>query len=420
MYFSVKEIRLLTIYNILTYFVGFILKFLAYFNKKIRKGVNGRKRTFTFLQSHIKPEDKTIWFHCASLGEYEQGLPVFEEIKKLYPIHKIILTFFSPSGYEIRKSSPIADVVTYLPLDTKYNAKRFLKIVKPELVIFVKYEIWPNYLNIIKKQGIRTLLISALFRSNQVFFKSYGKWIQKTMTAFEHIFVQNENSKQLLNSFGFNNVTLSGDTRFDRVSNQLNIDNTLDFIEDFKGDNICIVAGSTWPEGEKVLSNYINSTTYSTLKYIIAPHNIKPKQIESLKKTISKKVVLFSEKENYNLIDFDVLIIDTIGLLSKIYSYAEIAYVGGAIGKTGLHNTLEPATFGVPIIIGNNFKKFPEAIEMQKNGGLFSINSDSDFNSILNKLVENKSFRNESGASNKNYINKNQGAVVQITSYLRK
>jgi 3-deoxy-D-manno-octulosonic-acid transferase len=420
MYFSVKEIRLLTIYNILSYFVGFILKILAYFNKKIRKGVNGRKRTFTFLQSHIKPEDKTIWFHCASLGEYEQGLPVFEDIKKLYPNHKIILTFFSPSGYEIRKSSPIADVVTYLPLDTKYNAKRFLKIVKPELVIFVKYEIWPNYLNIIKKQGIRTLLISALFRSNQVFFKSYGKWIQKTMTAFEHIFVQNENSKQLLNSFGFNNVTLSGDTRFDRVSNQLNIDNTLDFIEDFKGDNICIVAGSTWPEGEKVLSNYINSTTYSTLKYIIAPHNIKPKQIESLKKTISKKVVLFSEKDNNKLIDFDVLIIDTIGLLSKIYSYAEIAYVGGAIGKTGLHNTLEPATFGVPIIIGNNFKKFPEAIEMQKNGGLFSINSDSDFNSILNKLVENKSFRDKSGASNKNYINKNQGAVVQITSYLRK
>jgi len=420
MYFSVKEIRLLTIYNILSYFVGFILKILAYFNKKIRKGVNGRKRTFTFLQSHIKPEDKTIWFHCASLGEYEQGLPVFEDIKKLYPNHKIILTFFSPSGYEIRKSSPIADVVTYLPLDTKYNAKRFLKIVKPELVIFVKYEIWPNYLNIIKKQGIRTLLISALFRSNQVFFKSYGKWIQKTMTAFEHIFVQNENSKQLLNSFGFNNVTLSGDTRFDRVSNQLNIDNTLDFIEDFKGDNICIVAGSTWPEGEKVLSNYINSTTYSTLKYIIAPHNIKPKQIESLKKTISKKVVLFSEKDNNKLIDFDVLIIDTIGLLSKIYSYAEIAYVGGAIGKTGLHNTLEPATFGLPIIIGNNFKKFPEAIEMQKNGGLFSINSDSDFNSILNKLVENKSFRDKSGASNKNYINKNQGAVVQITSYLRK
>ena len=421
MYFSVKEIRLLTIYNILTYFVGFIIKFLAYINKKISKGVDGRKKTFTLLQSHIKPEDKTIWFHCASLGEYEQGLPVFEDIKKLYPNHKIILTFFSPSGYEIRKTSPIADVVTYLPLDTKYNAKRFLKIVKPELVIFVKYEIWPNYLNTLKKKGIRTLLISALFRSNQVFFKSYGKWIQKTMTAFEHIFVQNENSKQLLNRFGFNNVTISGDTRFDRVSNQLNIDNTLDFIEDFKGDNICIVAGSTWPEGEKVLSNYINSTTYSTLKYIIAPHNIKPKQIESLKKTISKKVVLFSEKDNNKLIDFDVLIIDTIGLLSKIYSYAEIAYVGGAIGKTGLHNTLEPATFGLPIIIGNNFKKFPEAIEMQKNGGLFSINSDSDFNSILNKLVENKSFRDKSGASNKNYINKFFNSLVStyhILTYL--
>ena len=420
MYFSVKEIRLLTIYNILTYFVGFILKILAFFNEKIKKGVNGRQKTFAFLKSLIKPENKTIWFHCASLGEYEQGLPVFEDIKKHYPKHKIILTFFSPSGYEIRKTAPIADIVTYLPLDTKHNAKHFLDLVKPELVVFVKYEIWPNYLSTLKKRGIRTLLISALFRNNQVFFKPYGKWMQNTMHAFEHIFVQNKNSKQLLNRNGFNNVTISGDTRFDRVSNQLKINNTLEFIKEFKGDSICMVAGSTWPEDDAVLSHYINNTTNSNLKYIIAPHNIKTKQIESLKKNISKKVILFSEKENYKLSDFDILIIDTIGLLSKIYSYAEIAYVGGALGKTGLHNTLEPATFGLPIIIGDNFKKFPEAIKMNKNGGLFSISNDSEFKFILDKLVKNKAFRIESGTSNKNYINKNQGAVIQITNYLRK
>lgn len=420
MYFSTKEIRLLTIYNILTYFVSFILKILAIFNEKMKKGVNGRKKTFTLLKSQINPEDKTIWFHCASLGEYEQGLPVFEEIKNLYPNHKIILTFFSPSGYEIRKTSPIADIVTYLPLDTVLNAKNFLKIVKPELVVFVKYEVWPNYLNALNKQGIRTLLISALFRSNQVFFKWYGKWMLKSLKAFEHIFVQNENSKQLLNRNGFNNVSISGDTRFDRVSNQLKIDNSLDFIEEFKGDTICIVAGSTWPEGEVILSNYINSTANHNLKYIIAPHNIKPKQIESLKQRILKKVVLYSEKDNYKLTDVDVLIIDTIGLLTKIYSYAEIAYVGGALGKTGLHNTLEPATFGLPIIIGNHYKKFPEAIEMRENGGLFSISNALEFKHILDKLVNNKAFRIESGTYNKNYIHKNQGAVVQITTYLRK
>lgn len=411
---------MLAIYNILTYFVAFALKTLALFNTKIKKGVLGREKTFSILESELNSKDKTIWFHCASLGEYEQGLPVFEEIRKLYQNHKIILTFFSPSGFEIRKNTPIADIVTYLPLDTKKNAKKFINLLNPELVVFVKYEIWPNYLTQLKRKGIRTLLISALFRDNQIFFKPYGKWMLKSLNAFEHFFVQNENSKILLKSLGFNNITISGDTRFDRVSNQLNIDNSLDFIESFKGTNTCFVAGSTWPEGERIIVNYINSNKLNEFKFIIAPHNIKSKQIENLKNSIIKKTALYSEKNNKHLRDFEVLIIDTIGLLSKIYSYADIAYVGGAIGKTGLHNTLEPATFGVPILIGNNFKKFPEAKEMEENGGLFSVSNQEQFNSQLNKLVSDVSFRLKSGESNFDYIKKNQGAVIQIINFLRK
>ncbi|MBT8261062.1 MAG: 3-deoxy-D-manno-octulosonic acid transferase, partial [Bacteroidia bacterium] len=390
------------------------------FNSKIKKGVKGRNETFSILKSKLKGKNKTIWFHCASLGEYEQGLPVFEEIRKLFPKYKIILTFFSPSGYEIRKNAPIADIVTYLPIDTKHNAQTFIDLINPELVVFVKYEIWPNYLNILNKRKTKTILISAMFRKNQLFFKPYGRWMLKLLHSYEHIFVQNNTSKTLLEEYGFKNVSVSGDTRFDRVFNQLKIDNTLDFIEEFKGDKLCFVAGSTWPEGEYFISKYINTCNTELLKFIIAPHNIKTKQIEKLRNSISKKVVLYSEKEKKNLNEFDVLIIDTIGLLSKIYSYADIAYVGGALGNTGLHNTLEPAIFGVPIIIGNHFKKFPEAIEMLQNGGLFSVPNQDQFDEILNKLVNQASFRLMSGQSNIEYIKKNQGAVIQIINFLRK
>lgn len=420
MYFSTKEIRLLTLYNILTNFIEFILKILSFFNIKIKKGVKGRKDVFTVLKTKVKREDKTIWFHCASLGEYEQGLPVFEGIRKIYPNHIVVLTFFSPSGYEIRKNAPIADVVTYLPLDTKKNAKQFLDLVNPDLAVFVKYEIWPNYLNRLKSNGVRSILISALFRENQVFFKPYGKWMLKTMKAFEHVFVQNEISMELLNTHNFKNVSISGDTRFDRVSNQLKVDNTLSFMDAFKGNSLCFVAGSSWPEGEKIISSFINQSSLNNIKYVIAPHNIKPKQIENLKTCLNKKVILYTEIDTQNLHDFDVLIVDAIGLLSKIYSYADIAYVGGAIGKTGLHNTLEPATFGVPIIIGKNYNKFPEASEMLRAGGLYSITDTEEFELTLSKLIQNETLRHNSGEANKAYIEKNRGAVIQIITYLRK
>ena len=268
---------------------SFVLKGIALFNHKIKLGVKGRANTFNILKNEIKNEDQTLWFHCASLGEYEQGLPIFKLLRKDYPKHKIVLTFFSPSGFEIRKNAPFADVVVYLPLDTKSNAKWFIKLVNPELTVFVKYEIWPNYLNEIKKKGLRAVLISAVFRKDQSFFKWYGKQTKQALFAFEHIFTQNEESKNLLENIGYKNATVSGDTRFDRVLNQLQIDNTLDFIETFKQDKLCIVIGSSWPEDEAILVPYINQCKHD-VKFIIAPHNIKAKQIDSLKQSIKKEL----------------------------------------------------------------------------------------------------------------------------------
>ena len=390
------------------------------FNAKIKLGVVGRKHTFKFLNSTIEPDDNTLWFHCASLGEYEQGLPVFEEIKKLYPHHKIILSFFSPSGYENKKNTSIADVVVYLPLDTKENAKRFLNTVRPDLIIFVKYEFWPNYLNEIKRNNYKAILISGLFRENHPFFKPKGRWMRKYLVAFEHFFVQNETSKCLLESIGFKNVTISGDTRYDRVSNQLKIDNQLPFVEEFIDTNVCFVAGSTWPDGEAYICNYINSNSNKNLKFIIAPHDTKPNRIKELVKKLNVPNILYSDRDNKDLKAFNVFIIDTIGILSKVYSYADIAYVGGAVGKTGLHNILEPAVFGTPIIIGKNHNKFPEAKLMIEHGGVFSVSNEKEFITTLNLLHNDLEKREETSQLSASYIEKNKGAVIQILNFLRR
>ncbi|RED50408.1 3-deoxy-D-manno-octulosonic acid transferase [Seonamhaeicola aphaedonensis] len=407
------------LYNIGINFTNYGLKCVAHFNQKIKLGVYGRAKTFYLLENSITKNDKTLWFHCASLGEYEQGLPVFKALRKHYVNHKIVLSFFSPSGFEIRKNSPIADLVVYLPIDTPKNAKRFLDIVNPVLTIFVKYDIWPNFLNTLKKRQLKAILISASFRRNQSYFKFYGKNLRKALFAFQHIFTQNEISKTLLNSINYKNVTVSGDTRFDRVLDQLKQDNTLDFVEEFKANKVCVVAGSTWPEGEAFFIDFINSNISNELKFIIAPHNIKSNQINSLKEKLHTKTVLFSEKENENLREAQIFIIDTVGILSKIYSYASIAYVGGALGNTGLHNTLEPAVFGVPIIIGNHHHKFPEAKAMIDKGGMFSVSNHKDFTLILNKLAKESDFRVKSGSKNREYIEENKGAVIQILNYLR-
>lgn len=385
----------------------------------MKLGVEGRAKIFRILQNSVKKEDKTFWFHCASLGEYEQGLPVFKELRKSNPNHKIILTFFSPSGYEIRKNTEVADLVVYLPMDTQSNATRFLDLVHPELTIFVKYDIWPNFLLEINKRNLKAILISAAFRKNQSFFKWYGEMMRKALSAFEHIFVQDKNSETLLKTINFNNITIAGDTRFDRVSDQLNQDNSLPFIEAFKGKNLCIVIGSSWPEDEELLIEFINNNTFENVKFIIAPHNIKTNQINNLQSRLKVKTVLYSEMNDENLADYTVFIIDTIGLLTKIYSYADIAYVGGAMGNTGLHNILEPAVFGVPIIIGKNHEKFPEAKQMIEHAGVVSIANYEDLNKALINLINSDSNRKELGQSNAQFIAKHKGAVVQIINYLR-
>ncbi|QEE48311.1 3-deoxy-D-manno-octulosonic acid transferase [Flavobacterium alkalisoli] len=402
------------LYNLLTVFTGFLLKIVALFNHKISLFVKGRKTVFNTLEQHIQPQDKTIWFHSASLGEYEQGLPVMEKIRKQYPDHKIVLTFFSPSGYEIRKNTKTADVVVYLPLDTTGNAKRFVKVVHPEMAFFIKYEYWPNYLKELKKAGTPTYLISGLMRKKQVFFKWYGGFYRKALKAFTQFFVQDNSSKELLQSIGLHNVSISGDTRFDRVSEILERDNTLPFIEEFKNNKITMVAGSSWPKDESMFIDFINSS--NNTKFIIAPHNIKAEQIEQLKNSITKKTVLFSEKEGKNLAEYEVFIADTIGILSKIYSYADFAYVGGGFGTSGLHNILEPAAFGIPIVIGPNHQKFPEAIAMIHMGGCIAVKDKKEMEETLSSLIYDDDFRNEKGHIAGTFVHMNRGAVDRIIS----
>jgi len=393
------------------------LGIVGLFSKKIKFFVDGRKDVFETLQKKIAPTDKTIWFHCASLGEYEQGVPIIKEVRKLKPDHKIVVSFFSPSGYEVKKNTKLAEITIYLPMDTITNAKKFIDIVHPSLAFFIKYEFWPNYLYEMKKREVPVLLISGVFQKNQLFFRDYGGFMRKALTAFQYFFVQDENSKELLESIGFNNVTVSGDTRFDRVSNQTKIDNILKFADDFKGNSLCIVCGSTWPEDEAVLLEYINSAP-DTVKFIIAPHKIEADKINNLREKINNKTVLHSESDDVDLSEYSVLIIDCIGLLGKLYSYADIAYVGGAAGRTGLHNILEPATFGVPIIIGKNHVGFPEAQRLKDLKGLFTVENSDDAKNIFNNLVENADLRLKSGIVSGKFVQRNTGATSKILEYI--
>ncbi|WP_333907968.1 3-deoxy-D-manno-octulosonic acid transferase [Aequorivita sinensis] len=408
------------IYNLLIYLASFALRIVALFSKKIKLFVDGRKDVVHILGKNISISDKTIWFHCASLGEFEQGVPIMEEMKKAKPDHKVIVSFFSPSGYEIKKNTSLADVVVYLPMDTPLNAKRFIDAIHPSLSIFVKYEFWPNYLLQLKKKNIPTLLVSGVFRDNQIFFKPYGGFMRKALKSFNHFFLQEENSVKLLNSIGFKNTTLSGDTRFDRVSHQIEMNNTLKFAKEFKGDSLCIVCGSTWPEDEAVLLDYINSAPRN-VKFIIAPHKIEQSKIEAFtEKLYKQKVILHSQKDDVNLAEYSVLIIDCIGLLTKLYSYADIAYVGGAMGRTGLHNILEPATFGVPIIIGKNYHEFPEAIRLRNLAGLFSISNPLELSDVLTKLVSDANYRKKTGMISGHFVNSNTGATKKVLDYIAK
>jgi len=389
---------------------------VALFHPKISLFVKGRKDVFSLLEKKISKNDKIIWVHVASLGEFEQGLPVIERIKKTYPAYKFLVTFFSPSGYEVKKNTTVADIVTYLPIDTIANTNKFMALVHPELAIFVKYEIWPTYLRKLKEHNIPTFLISAIFNERQGYFKWYGRLMRKALKSFSHFFVQNQESVKLLANLGFKNVTVSGDTRFDRVTEILERNNELVFMQDFKKNQICIVAGSTWPEDEKILTDFINSSD-KELKYILAPHNIKKEHIDSLKQSINKTTLLFSEINQQDLSGIEVLIIDTIGLLTKIYSYADIGYVGGAFA-TGLHNTLEPAVFGIPVVIGPNYQGFIEAEELVKHGGILTVDSEAEFSLKLNKLLEDPDYLDSTGKINSGFINENRGASDKIMEYV--
>lgn len=413
---------MLFLYNIITLLAAQLLKIVALFSPKMKLFVDGRKSVFQTLDNKIQSSDKTIWFHAASLGEYEQGLPVIEAIKQQFPSHKIVVTFFSPSGYEVRKNNTVADVTVYLPLDTISNAKQFIKLVHPEMVFFIKYEYWPNYLNELKKQQIKTYLISGILRENQVFFKWYGGFYRNALKTFEFFFVQNESSRNLLQSIGFNNVKVSGDTRFDRVVSILERDNSLDFIEQFKDNTTTIVIGSSWPKDENLLVNYINQSS-DNVKFIIAPHNIKSEQIHSLYNQINKTKFKFSDYSietlrKPNLENYQVFIIDTIGILTKIYSYADIAYVGGGFGNPGVHNILEPATFGVPVVIGPNYSHFAEATALVNMEGCISIQNQTQLNEAFDLLLYNEDERLEKGHICSTFVQMNKGATQTIMNHI--
>jgi len=394
------------------------IKLLALFDKKLDVFVKGRKHIFEDLKSNLSDKDNVIWFHSASLGEFEQGIPIIEKLKSDYPTYKILVTFFSPSGYEVRKNYPLADCVTYLPFDTKRNARKFIDSVNPKLAIFIKYEFWPNFLKLLKQHQIPTLLVSGIFRKDQLFFKGYGGFYRKALKTFDHFFVQNKVSKELLNSIGFQNVSLSGDSRFDRVYSITKQPKKLDFIDAFTKDKITLVAGSTWPDDEAILLNYINNSSSDNEKFIIAPHNIHESEIQQLIQSCNKQICRYSDPKKNNTAQ--VLIIDSIGLLTAIYGYASMAYVGGGFNKSGIHNILEPATYGLPIIIGPNYEKFNEAVALVNLKGCVSIKNNKSFNAIFTSLTTDLELRKQKGQITKDYIIDNIGATDIIHNFVRK
>lgn len=399
------------------FLIAVLLPITRFFNEKMRLFINGRKQTFSVLKQKINHSHKYIWLHVASLGEYEQGVPVMEAFKEKHPDYKIVLTFFSPSGYEIKKNNKIADITIYLPLDTKPNVKQFLDLVQPEMVFFIKYEFWPNYLNELKKRNIPTYLVSGIFRKDQLFFKGYGGFYRKALTAFHHFFVQNKASKQLLESIAFKNVTVHGDTRFDRVAEIVERVQPLDFIEKFKNNVFTIVIGSSWIDDENVYLPYLNNS--KNIKFIIAPHNIKEDEINKLVQKINKKVVRYSNYNPDDLSTADVFIIDTIGILTQVYAYADIAYVGGAF-KTGLHNILEPATYGIPVVIGPKYEKFQEAKDLVSLGSCLVVNNIEELSNTFNELIKNTSLRKDLGSKNKYFVLKNKNATKIVMDFIEK
>lgn len=406
-----------SLYNSLLALVDALLPLTQYFSPKMKLFVQGRKRVFNTLEE-IQPQDQVVWFHAASLGEFEQGVPVIEAFKKQYPEYKILVSFFSPSGYEVRKNTPLADWVVYLPLDRPKYVKRFLDLARPKKAFFIKYEFWPNFLNALKKRAIPTYLISGIFRENQMFFRSYGGFYRKALDAFDHFFLQNESALELIKSLGKSNVTLSGDTRFDRVAAIASRDNQVANIAEFKQNHHLVVIGSSWPKDEALLAQYINQSDES-VKFIFAPHNIKPDQIADLQAQLQVKTVLYSQGNPSEWPEAKVLIVDAVGFLTKLYSYADIAYVGGGFGQPGVHNLLEPAIFGIPIVIGPNYSHFAEAIELVNRRAALSISDYNDLESTLNQLLTDTAYRQKTGRIAQEFTTESVGATSKIMTYLQ-
>lgn len=411
----------------LLYLIGiqvyaFLLRIAALFNPKAKLWVEGRKNIFEKLEAAMQEiKEPVIWMHVSSLGEFEQGRPLIEQIKAKYPQYKIVLTFFSPSGYEIRKNYPLADAVLYLPIDTAKNAKRFLDIVKPTKVFFVKYDFWYHYLHEANKRNIPTYLISALFREEQLFFKSYGGFYRKILHFFTAIFVQDEKSADLLKSVNYNEVIISGDTRVDRVADLAEQVKPVPHIEEFKQDKLLIVAGSTWQPDEQLLISFLENTKDdAAFKVIIAPHEVHNSHIDQITNLLSDARISYmkysSLKAATSVGESKVLIIDSIGLLSSLYQYGDIAYIGGGFG-VGIHNTLEPAAFALPIVFGEKYQKFNEAVSLVGKGGAFSISNYSEFEKNINKLLTDFAFRKQSGSESKAFISKQRGAIAIVLSY---
>ncbi|MEP7167811.1 MAG: glycosyltransferase N-terminal domain-containing protein [Bacteroidota bacterium] len=390
----------------------------SFFNEKAKQWVEGRKNIFQIIRNSFNDKiEKRVWFHCASLGEFEQGKPIIEVVKKNYPEFKIVVSFFSPSGYEVRKNDSIEDYVFYLPLDGPQHAKKFLDLVQPSLVFFVKYDFWHFYIKELKKRKIPLYFISANFRPSQVFFQWYGKFFDKMLRRVTHLFVQNQQSLELLYRNSIPHVTVSGDTRFDRVfESSLNV-KPLPEIEKFCDRKKIFVAGSTWHADEKVIADLINQSP-EKFKFIIAPHEIKEDQINNFIKSVFKKSIRYSELTKTGITDAEVLIIDNIGMLSSLYRYADIAYIGGAFGK-GLHNVLEAVVFGKPVFFGPRYQKFPEASELIKNKTAFSISSAMELKNKIEELLSAPDENEKIKTASKIYIEKNKGAANIIMNYLK-
>ena len=418
------------IYNIVIYFVLWGIAIASLFNEKVRKMWRGEREAFKILKQKVDPNAKYIWFHAASLGEFEQGRPLMERIRKEYPQYKILLTFYSPSGYEVRKNYEGADIICYMPVDTRLNAIRFLRLVRPVMAFFIKYEFWSNFLHILKHRNIPTYSVSSIFREDQVFFKWYGRNYAGVLKCFTRFFVQNEESKRLLEGIGIKDVDVVGDTRFDRVLQIKEAAKQLPICEAFRTgvassqsadvphhDFKVFVAGSSWPPDENIFIPFFNE--HKDWRLLIAPHVIAEEHLKLILSLIKdKKVVRYTQTTPEEAADADVLIIDCFGLLSSMYNYGDVAYIGGGFG-VGIHNTLEAAVWNMPVIFGPNNKKFQEAQGLLKSGGGFEINTYEDFSGLMSSLMNDEAFLKQAGDKAGTFVAHLAGATDKVLASVK-